>query len=104
MRISMLDTPSIIGSISKRTRHPISNWFNQNDRMGYDTSQLYIEPKYGSLKEELFDNGIQAIKPSLYAQILQKAKIYIVSNMAKAIKAGDEEDDLHYGIKDGSAL
>ena len=79
-------------------------WFNKNYLSGYKASELYIEPKYDSLKEELLNNIIQNIKPITYKQIYEKAKIYFMTENVKRIKAGDEDEFLHYGINDGSSL
>eukprot|EP01084_Bolivina_argentea_P256248 431340_1 len=77
---------------------------NQNDLLGYSSSQLFIRKKYKSLKDEVLDNEIYNISVDIYNKVLTKAYQYIHCKTVKYIVASDEENELHYGITEGTLI
>ena len=73
---------------------------NINDLSGYSPAELYVDKKYGSLKQEILQNEICTLTADQFNDSLQKCFLYIESQKAKEMKAsgGSFLDELKYGI------
>ena len=93
-----------------KTRDPRSqmkqNMYNINDHRGYLQHDLYISPKYQSLKEEILTNAIFCLSVYKLSISITKTKEYFTTFKARNIKCSKfpVNDYLHYGISNGSPL
>ena len=74
---------------------------NINDYGGHSIKSLYVRQKYASFKEEILTH-IDLKKYSEQVQL--KAQTYAKTTIARQTCATDEDNDLHYGIKEGTPL
>ena len=80
--------------------------YNINDHSGYDISDLYIPPRYGSFKEEIRNyQHIDFIK-QYQDEVVIKAKEHESTRIVKATKAVTRSGNqgLHYDIQDYAPL
>eukprot|EP01084_Bolivina_argentea_P051376 94496_1 len=86
----------------------IEEWYwNKNDHNGYQLYQLYVEPKYSSIKEEVISSKIFAIELSQFNVSCTKTTKYMSTERVKTIKVRQifgQNDPLRYGIKNGAAI
>ena len=66
--------------------------------------ELYISPKYESIKDETLNNNICTIKFFSFKEILKKAKRFMDTNRARSLRSSSDSLLFHYGIKAHSPL
>eukprot|EP01083_Nonionella_stella_P227076 805958_1 len=75
--------------------------WNVNDHGGYRTTDLYIQARYASLKQEITQNTLCPLSQALYRESHIKVLQYMHQPFVKSIRAdvwGDIEPKLHYGL------
>ena len=72
---------------------------NVRDHSEYSPKELYIAPKYESLRDEIVNNKIHSLNIKQLNISITKATQYFHSAKAKKIYCRRIGDDLHYGIK-----
>ncbi len=72
---------------------------------GYAVHQLFVDKKYGDLKEEMMGNLLCTLSPFQFAVSAQKASLLCSSRRVRGTKTGDIPSALRqYGIAKGSAM
>ena len=67
---------------------------------GHSIKSLYVRQKYASFKEEI----LRRIDIKKYDDCVLKAQTYVKATTARQICAADEDNDMHYDIKEGTSL
>eukprot|EP01084_Bolivina_argentea_P253400 425621_1 len=75
---------------------------DENNFGGYSIQDLFVQPCYGSLKEELLSSKCIDIKQC--KSIIEKAQSLLQTEKCKRMKCRSYDDSLHYGIREGEAL
>ena len=78
---------------------------NKNDHSGYEPNELYIEPKYKNIKEEILNNEIYYLLMTDWDRNHLKALKYVATVKAKnMVSSLSSELRHHYGIPPGTSL
>eukprot|EP01083_Nonionella_stella_P268420 907395_1 len=83
------------------------NYWNKNQHGEYDICELYVEPKYESLKDEILQNKTRRLSPNAFRKAITKAKKLYATKQTKSMtvcQRPTHKDPLHYEIEANSEI
>eukprot|EP01084_Bolivina_argentea_P249492 417675_1 len=84
-------------------KEELQDYYNQNDHGGYKEHELFIAPKWNSIKEEIINNKFCPLPIYQFNISLHKCSKYIYTKKVKKTKRSTSaEKELHYGVKEST--